>query len=151
MLVGQSGRKRGGQARKISGRKKRLHLEQHQTWRLGGWAHGSEAWWQAWARHSRSRTVGGEPRARCTWPPSCPPLEAPAPVTPDLCTELTHILSLLVMTCFPLTLPPCEGDAWGDFCLGRSHPRTLLSACSPGRHLPLSLALTWSHPWGTRG
>ena len=118
MLVGGSGRKRGGQARKISRRKKRLHLELHQTWWLGGWARRSGAWWQAWARHSRSRTVGGAPQARCTWPPSCPPLEAPAPVTPDLCTELTHILSLLVMTCFPLTLPPSEGKRLGRLLSG---------------------------------
>lgn len=72
-------------------------------------------------------------------------LSAPAPVTLDLCTQLTHIPALLVTTLLPLdSASPRERIPGTIAVWACRHPRTLLSAWGPCRHLLPTLALTRS-------
>ena len=111
-------------------------------WWAGDSVHGSAAWLPDWARDSGSRTgVGrapGEPGS-----PVWPTPEAQAPVTPDLCAELMHILSLLVI------LPPCDAKPQGDGHLGWLPPQDPAFPTWPWQP-PRALTSSELVPWGTR-
>lgn len=77
---------------------------------------------RAWAGTGNGRRWGRRPQGQHTQLPPCPPLEAPVPRTPDLCTTLTHFPSLLLTTLLPLDSASPRGQAPQGCCSLRPPP-----------------------------